>query len=311
MADNMPAPDWITMLRCPQTGQPLRRQGRELVTADGRRRYEVTPAGIPLLVGALSDEARTQQQHYDRIAGVYLDNLTYPHTQEYMSFLDDVFKAICPRGLGSMAEICCGAGEGFTLLSGRYESGIGVDVSRVMLEAARGHHPDPRVLFVQGDATAIPLADDAVDSVVMLGGIHHVNERAALFAQVRRILKPGGVFLWREPVDDFFLWRWLRALVYRLSPTLDAATEHPIRKADTLLHLERAGLMPETWRTAGFLGYCFLMNSDVLVVTRALKYVPGVRHVTRAMCAVDQWMLSMPGLGDHGLIAVGAARKPA
>lgn len=311
MVEALAAPDWIAMLRCPQTGQPLRRDGAVLVTADGRHRYEVTPAGIPLLTGVLSDEARTQQQHYDRIAGVYLDNLTYPHTQEYMAFLDDVFKAICPRGLGSMAEICCGAGEGFALLGGRYDSGIGVDVSRVMLEAARAHHPDPRVLFVQGDATAIPLADDTVDTVVMLGGIHHVNERAALFAQVRRILKPGGLFLWREPVDDFFLWRWLRALVYRLSPTLDADTEHPIRKAETVRHLERAGLVLQEWRTAGFLGYCVLMNSDVLVVTRAFKYLPGVRRFTRGMCAVDQWMLSMPGLGDAGLIAVGAARKPA
>jgi SAM-dependent methyltransferase len=143
----------------------------------------------------------------------------------------------------------------------------------------------------------------------MLGGIHHVNNRAGLFAEIHRVLKPGGLFLWREPVDDFFLWRWLRVLIYRLSPTLDADTEHPIRKTPTWVELTSAGLTVEQWKTFGFLGYCFLMNSDVLVVTRALKYLPGIRALTRTMCHVDALTLRLPGLADAGLIAMGAARK--
>jgi hypothetical protein len=31
---------------------------------------------------------------------------------------------------------------------------------------------------VQGDATRIPLADESVDAVMFLGGIHHVNDRS-------------------------------------------------------------------------------------------------------------------------------------
>jgi ubiquinone/menaquinone biosynthesis C-methylase UbiE len=299
------------LLRCPVTGQRLARQGDELVAEDGRHRYRVTASGIPLFSDAhLSEEGRIQQRHYDRIAGAYLTNLQQPHTQEYMAYLDATFLATVPAGsLGTVVEVCCGAGEAFDLLSGRIEAGIGLDVSRVMLEAARLRHPGETCLFVQGDATAMPIADSSVDTVVLLGGIHHVNDRVRLFSETSRILKPRGCLCWREPVDDFFLWRWLRRAVYRLSPTLDPDTEHPLRKRSTFESLEAAGFAVQTWRTFGFFGYCFLMNSDVLVFARAWRYMPGVRAFTRAMAWIDGATLRLPGLADAGLVAVGVARK--
>ncbi len=303
--------DLIARLRCPITGQPLTRRDDALVTPDGAHRYRVTASGIPLFVEAgFSEEGLIQQRHYDRIAGAYLTNLHEPHTQEYMAYLDRSFLALVPQTMGTLLEICCGAGEAFALLSDRSTSGIGIDVSSVMLEAARKHHPEERQLFVQGDATRLPLADASIDTVVLLGGIHHVNDRARLFSEINRVLSPGGSLCWREPVDDFFLWRWLRAIVYRLSPTLDADTEHPIRKQPTFESLKDAGMVVEQWRTFGFLGYCFLMNSDVLAFARAWRYLPGVRAFTRAMTRIDAATLRLPGLADAGLIAVGVARKP-
>ena len=301
----------IQHLRCPATGQPLRIAGHELVTTDGTRRYPVTTTGIPHFADDLiSDAGRVQQQHYDRIASAYLANLQYPHTQEYMAYLDAIFLGLVREPLGTFAEICCGAGEGFELLKGKYCQGIGIDVSSVMLEAARRAHPGSSVFFAQGDATMLPIADAAVDAVVMLGGIHHVNDRQRLFAEIVRILKPGGRFLWREPVDDFFLWRALRAVLYRVSPTLHAETEHPIRKQPTISGLCAAGLNVTTWVTAGFAGYCMLMNSDVLTLVRAWRFLPGIRRFTRFMCRVDAATLALPGMADAGLQAMGVALKP-
>src|SRR6185312_9616181 len=102
----------------------------------------------------------------------------------------------------------------------RIARGVGVDISPAMLEQAVRRHSGDRIAFVQGNATALPLADAAFDKVIMLGGIHHVNNRRALFAEIHRILKPGGAFYFREPVSDFALWRALRAIIYRLSPIL-------------------------------------------------------------------------------------------
>lgn len=228
-----------------------------------------------------------------------------------MDYLDRaLIGAIADRSLGTVAEICCGRAEALQLLKDRIDCGVGVDVSLSMLEAAQREAPGARVAFVQGDATTLPLADAAFDTVFMLGGIHHVNDRLSLFAEIQRILKPGGWFYFREPLSDFVLWRALRALIYRLSPTLDHKTERPLLWRETVPLLEKVGLCCETWTSHGFLGFCFFMNSDVLVFNRLFRFVPGIRAMTRLAARFDAFVLSFPPLRRAGLQVVGAARKP-
>jgi SAM-dependent methyltransferase len=226
-----------------------------------------------------------------------------------MTYLDNALRAALPDALGTVAELCCGAGEGLHLIERRADRIVGVDVSTAMLEAAaREPMPVPRLL-AQGDATRLPLQTGRFDTVLMLGGIHHVNDRAGLFAEIARVLKPGGRFVFREPVDDFVVWRAIRAVVYRAASSLEADTEHPLRFADTAAAIETAGMTLGSWRTFGFLGYCFLMNSDVLPINRVWQYVPGIRPLTRAAARIDDLTLRVPGLAHAGLIAIGTARK--
>jgi hypothetical protein len=111
------------------------------------------------------------------------------------------------------------------------------------------------------------------------------------------------------PLDDFPLWRWLRALIYRLSPTLDAETERSLRLRETAPPLLEAGLGLELWRPCALLGFCIFMNGDVLVVNRAFGRVPGVTALVRASARVDEWLLRLPGVSRAGLQVVGRARK--
>ena len=302
---------FIEKLRCPVTGAGLREDGQALVAGSGPV-YRISDEGIPLFAERpQSDDARRQQDHYDRIAQKYLENLGYPHTQEYAKYLDGaLFEAARRCQFVDTAELCCGGADGISLFKSRMRTAIGLDVSLSMLSAARRAHPEDRFLFVQGDATRLPLATESVDTVVMLGGIHHVNDRAALFGEVARILTPGGCFLFREPVSDFALWRWLRTVIYRLSPTLDEKTERPLLYEETAVPLRSAGLDLSEWKTFGFFGYCLLMNSDVLVFNRLFRFVPGIRGLTRVACKIDDLALKAPGMGRMGLIVVGVAQKP-
>jgi len=179
-----------------------------------------------------------------------------------------------------------------------------------MLQAGRHQNSGGNLHFVQGDATSLPLADAAFDAVFMLGGIHHVGDRRALFSQIHRILRPGGRFYFREPLNDFWLWRALRSVIYRLSPTLDHETERPLRWAETVPLLQAAGLTCDLWKPAGFLGFCLFMNSDVLVVNRLFRFVPGIRGIVRASCRLDEAMLRLGFLKAAGLQVVGEAVKP-
>jgi SAM-dependent methyltransferase len=145
----------------------------------------------------------------------------------------------------------------------------------------------------------------------MLGGVHHVPARAELFDEIARILKPGGRFLYREPVSDFVLWRALRAMIYRMSPMLNQATERPLVYEETVPLLEHAGLRSIRYQTHGFFGFCLFMNSDVLFVNRLFRFVPGIRAITRASTRADEAILALPGLQRAGLQVVGMAQKTA
>jgi SAM-dependent methyltransferase len=306
-----PLKEFLPLLRCPETRQALVLDGQRLVTLSGDREYPVSPRGIPVFAARqCSDDARKQQAHYEKIASAYIENLGYPHTEEYEAALDRaLLAAIADVDLGTVAEICCGRGEAFRLLRDRIRQGVGIDISLSMLDAAQQANRTGRFAFLQGDATMLPLATGSFDSVFMLGGIHHVNDRRALFSEIARILKPGGWFYFREPVSDFALWRWIRKIIYRLSPTLDHETERPLLWRETVPLLEASGLACRHWSTHGFFGFCLFMNSDVLVFNRLFRFLPGIRQLTRLATRIDDAILSIPFLRHAGLQVVGAAER--
>ncbi len=303
---------FLELLQCPATGKPLRKIMNGLTIDDSEQCYPVSASDIPLFAERYcSEDAVRQKEHYERIALDYLSNLGYAHTREYMRYLDDaITNALGAKDLGTCAEICCGSAEAFQLLEPRIRQGIGVDISLSMLESAKRNISSENFLFVQADATSLPIRNSVLDNVVIFGGIHHVNDREGLFREVFRVLKPGGSFYWREPVSDFMIWRLLRAIIYRMSPTLDHETEQPLQYLETRLSLENAGLELKHWKTYGFFGYCFLMNSDVLVFNRLFRFIPGISALTRLAAKMDDFMVRFPGMRRNGLIVVGSAKKP-
>ena len=299
-------------LCCPETKQALHRENDKFISTDGANHYAITSTGIPLFAeSVLSADGEKQRTHYDKVAAKYVENLGYPHTIEYLSYLDKMFvNQIGSADLANVAEICCGHGELLALLDRNDIQGIGVDVSRNMLEfACHKHKANKNFIFVQGDATMLPLLDSQFDSVFMFGGIHHVPDRFALFSEVFRILRPGGRFYFREPVSDFFLWRWLRAVIYYLSPALDSETERPLLWKETVPLLESIGFRLVSWKTYGFLGFCFFMNSDVLVFNRMFRYIPGIRAITRLAANFDNICTHIPGFSKAGLQVIGVVEK--
>jgi len=302
--------DWLDLLAAPGGEGALQLQGGRLRPAHGADGYAISALGIPLFGHTgLSNEAAQQQQHYDRIARPYMANLTYPHTQEYLGHLSHaLMRTIGDRNLGVVVELCCGHGEALALEGLAFDRYLGVDVSEKMLEGGVAAGDSRRTLFVQGDATRAPISDASVDTVLMLGGIHHVPDRLSLFKEIRRILKPNGRFIFQEPASDFFLWRALRWIVYRLSPMLNHDTERPLVYGETEPVLRQAGLKLMTYETQGFLGFCVFMNSDVLVFNRLFRFLPGIRALTRLSGRIDDALLRLPHLRRAGLQVVGEAR---
>jgi phosphoethanolamine N-methyltransferase len=99
-----------------------------------------------------------------------------------------------------LLDIGCGAG-GITLhllQAHRLAEVTGFDVERPVIEAARSRANDrglsERARFVQAPPGPLPFQDAAFDAVFSKDALLHVPDKDALFAEIFRVLKPGGVF---------------------------------------------------------------------------------------------------------------------
>lgn len=83
---------------------------------------------------------------------------------------------------------------------------VGVDLSAAMLRRAREKAPSARL--VRARAERLPFPDAAFDRLFCINALHHFSDRAAFFAEARRVLKPGGGLLsvGKDPHTDHDDW---------------------------------------------------------------------------------------------------------
>src|SRR5439155_2498564 len=76
---------------------------------------------------------------------------------------------------------------------------VGVDLSRASLHIASCHargHGHPESIFACGRAESLPFADASFDVVWCTDVLEHLADRPTAIAQIARVLKPGGLFLY-------------------------------------------------------------------------------------------------------------------
>jgi SAM-dependent methyltransferase len=138
-----------------------------------------------------------------------------------------------PPGLGWL-DVGCGNGAFTELLAERCapKSIMGVDPSDRQLAYARTRHEAGIATFVEGDAMSLPLSDDSVDAAAMALVIFFVPEPAKGIAEMKRVVRPGGIvatYAW-DMTRDGFPWEPIHAalreqgVAVRLPPRIDAST---------------------------------------------------------------------------------------
>ena len=68
-----------------------------------------------------------------------------------------------------------------------------IDFSPVFVEATIRANSDPRIKVQQADACALPFADASFDRALALLVLHFVPESGKAVAEMRRVVRPGGV----------------------------------------------------------------------------------------------------------------------
>ncbi len=107
------------------------------------------------------------------------------------------------------AVLDCGTGMGFYLkvLAALYPECrlFGIDFETRVLRFARAHLP-PAATVVRGDIHRLPYADGAFDRVIMSEVLEHLDDDARGLAEVRRVLRPGGLLAVTVPNARYPYW---------------------------------------------------------------------------------------------------------
>jgi len=84
---------------------------------------------------------------------------------------------------------------------------VATDLNQPMLDYAASQPGLARVKWEPADAQALPFPSESFDAIVCQFGVMFFPDRGAAYAETRRVLKPGGAFLfnaWDRIEDNEF-----------------------------------------------------------------------------------------------------------
>jgi ubiquinone/menaquinone biosynthesis C-methylase UbiE len=104
----------------------------------------------------------------------------------------------------TVLDIASGEGYGSNLLASHAAFVHGVDVAADAVAHAARKYSRQNLRYLQGTATAIPLADAAVDLVVSFETIEHLREHDEMMTEIRRVLRPDGTLIISSPDKRYY-----------------------------------------------------------------------------------------------------------
>jgi SAM-dependent methyltransferase len=131
-------------------------------------------------------------------------------------------------------EVGSGRGGGGFFLARRYQPAayLGVDISGAAVQFCQERYPNGALRFRQGDAEALPVGDAEFDVVINLESSHGYGSLPRFLGEVRRVLRPGGWFLYADHRNRHELPAWRQTLL--------TAGFHTARERDITAEVVRA-----------------------------------------------------------------------
>ena len=199
------APSLDALLRCPESGAPLRREDDAYVSPSGRRwpivrevpRFVADDRYVSSFSFEWNTHSRTQLDA--RTGGTWSEEIFRAKT------------GLTPEDVRGKVVLDAGVGAGrFSELLARWGAGrlVGADLSYAV-EAARDNlRPHPNASVVQADIGHPPFAPATFDLIISIGVLHHTSDTRAHFERLLPLLKPGGtVCIWVYPHEGDYLTR--------------------------------------------------------------------------------------------------------
>ena len=146
-----------------------------------------------------------------------------------------------------LLDVATGAGNVAQAAVGKGARVVGVDFSTAMLAQARKQYPD--IHFCEGDAEALPFADNSFDAVVINFGLLHFGQPEQALTETYRVLRPGrriGFTVWATPEVAIGFQIMLRAI------ETHGDSNVPLPEGPPFFHFSDPVESERTLRTIGF-----------------------------------------------------------
>jgi len=107
-----------------------------------------------------------------------------------------------PRRGRRAVDLGCGSGRFVSMLSGRYDEVLAVDISAREVEMARVRHSYPNVIYQERSLLDVtPETDGLFDLVFSVNTIHHLRAHDRVLPHIRSLIAPGGHAVLIDIVD--------------------------------------------------------------------------------------------------------------
>jgi SAM-dependent methyltransferase len=133
----------------------------------------------------------------ERLTAAIIGQIQIEHYHRYL------FARTFARGR-DVLDVASGEGYGAALLAQVARSVVGVEYSGATVRAASDNFRRDNLRFLQGDARALPFADNCVDLVVSFETIEHFDRQNDFLREIRRVLRPDGCFIVSTPDRDVY-----------------------------------------------------------------------------------------------------------
>lgn len=123
-----------------------------------------------------------------------------------------------------------GLGEGWdikNLLNKNPRKIVGIDISLGMVKRAKKEVSNHNISFFMMNGENLVFKDESFDIVYGAAILHHLDLDKAT-NEIYRVLKPGGIGIFVEPLGHNFFINWFR----KKTPDTRTPYEHPLRVAD-------------------------------------------------------------------------------
>lgn len=233
-----------SILRCPTCKSPLEeKEGGRFYCSGCDFTYVSLEGLLSLLPENMADIKKQEYEHYTEKLDYYLQmHNTWCKSPFYKHYHGEFLEDLRRLPAGSLIlELGCGLGnDGLELLRSGYNV-VETDIAPGELSEAKKMHDregfSGDCAHILSDAENLPFKDGSFDAVFMVAALHHLPNPEAALREVKRVLRPGGVFVvgtepntWQHktiyPVGNFFL-----KLVFRLLGKENKAIEH-VSEAD-------------------------------------------------------------------------------